>query len=245
MKVAYCSDLHLHGTLNYPDLDNKECADVLILAGDILVYSHIEKHLEFINRVSKQYKHIIYVEGNHEWYGGDLYRGKPLFDTFMPDNVVLLRNNSYTIDGVSFYGGTLWSNITESPNKNIITDMVNCFKMVRADGKLLNPDICKELYDDFLEGLYEYEYRNDNKKVVISHFPPSKKSINPSFKDWATNDFFCNDLDMQISHSEINYWICGHVHHEHEYSIGETKILCNPRGYAREMNNFKLKYFEI
>jgi hypothetical protein len=51
-----------------------------------------------------------------------------------------------------------------------------------------------------------------------------------------------------LDHPQIKLWTHGHTHHEFEYVIGETKVVCNPRGYiGYEANatNFKLKYWEV
>jgi Icc-related predicted phosphoesterase len=32
-------------------------------------------------------------------------------------------------------------------------------------------------------------------------------------------------------------WIHGHVHESFEYTIGQTKVACNPRGYVRYGEN--------
>jgi hypothetical protein len=45
----------------------------------------------------------------------------------------------------------------------------------------------------------------------------------------------------------VKAWIHGHTHDEFDYTIGITKVLCNPRGYPKENqhNNFRLKYLEV
>ena len=88
MKLAVCSDLHLE----FEDLDlkNSQNAEVLILAGDILIAEDIHNHPEdpstfnnlgtrqlmakrfrdFLNRCSKEFPHVVYIAGNHEFYHG-------------------------------------------------------------------------------------------------------------------------------------------------------------------------------
>jgi hypothetical protein len=46
------------------------------------------------------------------------------------------------------------------------------------------------------------------------------------------NGAYMSDLDNFIEiHSQIKYWIHGHTHKKQNYIIGETSIVCNPRGY--------------
>ena len=47
---------------------------------------------------------------------------------------------------------------------------------------------------------------------------------------------------------KIKYWIHGHTHDACDYMIGDTRVLCNPRGYIgheRDASFFKLKYYEV
>ena len=72
MKIAICSDIHLEfGSL---PLLNNAGADVLVLAGDIMMAKHsinLERSLnyhKFFEHVSKEFDYVIYVPGNHEHY---------------------------------------------------------------------------------------------------------------------------------------------------------------------------------
>jgi hypothetical protein len=33
-------------------------------------------------------------------------------------------------------------------------------------------------------------------------------------------------------------WIHGHIHSAHDYEVGDTRIVSNPRGYPHERTNF-------
>jgi hypothetical protein len=34
-----------------------------------------------------------------------------------------------------------------------------------------------------------------------------------------------------LDHPQIRLWTHGHTHHAFDYQIGDTRIVCNPRGY--------------
>jgi hypothetical protein len=36
-----------------------------------------------------------------------------------------------------------------------------------------------------------------------------------------------NDVEL----SGPDFWFCGHIHEKVDYTIGKTRVLCNPRGY--------------
>jgi len=91
---------------------------------------------------------------------------------------------------------------------------------------------------------------NDEKFVVVGHHAPSKLSTKPQYeKDVILNGAYSSDLsEFMLDHPQIKLWTHGHTHHEFEYVIGETKIVCNPRGYIGyepNASNFKLKYWEV
>lgn len=92
---------------------------------------------------------------------------------------------------------------------------------------------------------------NTKKLVVISHHAPSTQSIAAKYSSDPTkmNYAYCSQLDEFIhERPEIKLWIHGHTHDGFDYNIGETRVVCNPRGYhSIEMSarDFKLKYVEI
>ena len=92
--------------------------------------------------------------------------------------------------------------------------------------------------------------QDDKKFVVVTHHCPSHKSIHPQFKHATImNGGFTSQLDDFIAYRpQIKYWLFGHTHWRHEYTIGETVVCNNARGYVghEEMaNSFTLKYIDV
>lgn len=90
----------------------------------------------------------------------------------------------------------------------------------------------------------------DEKFVVVGHHAPSRLSTKPQYeKDFHLNGAYSSDLsEIMLDNPQIKLWTHGHTHHEFEYTIGETKVVCNPRGYIGyepRANDFKLKYWEV
>jgi hypothetical protein len=51
--------------------------------------------------------------------------------------------------------------------------------------------------------------------------------------DYHMNGGFGSDLDdFIIDHPEIQVWTHGHTHDPFNYKIGNTRVICNPRGYT-------------
>jgi Icc-related predicted phosphoesterase len=72
----------------------------------------------------------------------------------------------------------------------------------------------------------------DNKPlVVITHYLPSARSLDGRY---ATSDYNCayaSNLDNLVADSNASVWVHGHTHVSKGYWIGNTQIVCNPRGY--------------
>lgn len=247
VKVAYCSDLHLDnfrlfGEWVYPPILNQSNnkADILIIAGDLGEYKYLLHHKNFIKSVAKTYKHVLIVEGNHEFYESDIDDLPPFK---YPKNVHLLKNETFVYENIVFFGGTLWSNLTDlnSLDQYNIKHMISDFKLISNKKENCSFSIEKmgHLYNAFIENLYEthINLKDDQKLFVISHFAPSIKSVTPGYENSAINPYFCNNLDDLIVGMKPIVWVHGHTHSMHDYMIGDTKVLCNPRGYPREMDH--------
>jgi predicted MPP superfamily phosphohydrolase len=74
MKIQYLSDLHLERKIDYLDLVksvviNKNNADILVLAGDILNFSLNEyEYSDIFQYFSENWEYTLYIPGNHEYY---------------------------------------------------------------------------------------------------------------------------------------------------------------------------------
>ena len=63
------------------------------------------------------------------------------------------------------------------------------------------------------------------------------------------NGGYSSSLDEFImDHPQIKLWTHGHTHEPFDYMVGETRIVCNPRGYIgyeQRANDFKLLTVEV
>jgi YfiH family protein len=101
MKLHILSDLHLgQGALTLPRTD----ADLVVLAGDIA------RPPEAVAWASQLGKPVLYVLGNHEFYGGSIASTAARFKALSArTNVRLLDDESVVIGNVRFLGSTLWT----------------------------------------------------------------------------------------------------------------------------------------
>lgn len=153
MKIAIASDVHLEfGPLQ---LENTEGVDVLVLSGDICTardfdstaalygdMSHSKKaarFYDFFKICSKNFPHVVYVMGNHEHYDYDFkFTGNDLKKNLAHlENVYLLDNEIKKIDGVTFVGGTMWSDMNKRDPLTLfhMKDMMNDFRIIKNSNK--------------------------------------------------------------------------------------------------------------
>lgn len=106
MKLHVLSDLHLEFAPHLVNEDAARTADVIVLAGDL----HTGTQAIGWARQSFPDKPIIYVAGNHEFYG---HHWDKLLEQLRSEaqvhGVHFLENDSVIIDGVRFLGATLWT----------------------------------------------------------------------------------------------------------------------------------------
>jgi predicted phosphodiesterase len=92
---------------------------------------------------------------------------------------------------------------------------------------------------------------DDTKKyVVVTHHTPSWQSCAPKWLgDRVMNGAFHTELGDFIAYRpQIKLWVHGHTHDAFDYVLGETRVVCNPRGYiGHEMqaDSFQLKYIDL
>jgi len=86
--------------------------------------------------------------------------------------------------------------------------------------------------------------------VVVTHHAPSHQSIHEWYKpDTLMNGAFASELsEFIMDRPQIKLWTHGHMHDPFDYMVGDTRVVCNPRGYIgheQRAKEFKLRYLEI
>ena len=237
MKIALASDVHLEfGPISF---DNKDNADVLILSGDICVATHFEKEFtKFFKECSERFPNVIYIMGNHEHYGGDFELTKKILHEELEEfkNIHILEKESITLNDFTFVCGTLWTDMNKNDPNTLfhVKRVMNDFRIIRnGPDYVLSPEF---VYEEHLKTLdyFRSEVSDSTKKyVIVGHHAPSKQSVKPRYQgDHLTNGAYSSDLsEFILDHTQIKLWTHGHTHDTFDYMIGETRILCNPRGY--------------
>jgi len=74
--------------------------------------------------------------------------------------------------------------------------------------------------------------------VVVTHHLPHRRSIPERFKGDLLNAAYASDLSDLIEQGQPTLWVHGHTHDSSDYRVGNTRIMCNPRGYDDENSRF-------
>lgn len=237
MKLHILSDLHNEISYYVPDQASRQ-ADVIVLGGDI------GKHDQGICWAREQWKHheIIYVSGNHEYYGS---RRKDVLAmqriAAKKTGVHFLENDEVVIAGVRFIGCTLWTDFElfgESTKRWCMRDAqqgLNDFRVIHEDGRHFSPMDSVVLHEASVAWIEKKLKREafDGKTVVVTHHLPSARSVAERYIDDPLSACFATNLDHLLGHSAI--WIHGHTHDTFDYMVNGTRVLCNPRGC--QLNN--------
>lgn len=227
--------------------------DILILAGDIINARYLEREPKchfstFLHLARQRFKHVVAIAGNHESYH---YNYKEM-QQFMKDyyelhEVTYLNNASTVLDGVTVYGGPLWTdfNFSEEAMDAGMMNM-NDFRFI---SKTCKPNkfgiqdrlwIPQDTIEEHLEFLTNLR-KESNVDIVVSHHAPSAKSIPEKFKnDFPLNYAYFSNLEEVIKKHSPQLWVHGHMHEASDYMVGDTRVYCNPWGYRHENNQLKL-----
>jgi Icc-related predicted phosphoesterase len=233
MKLQLISDLHsefydgwrvLTGHVNIaPDLD------FLVVAGDsVVINRQLEQQIiPIIKFCANAARHVIWIEGNHEYYGTkDSKNTQDKIAKYLSQfpNIHWLRNEQITLDGIHFYGGTMWF-----PNSDGVDQLhekeISDFSQIK--------DLRQWVYTENL--LFRHFGREFIKPetIVVSHHLPHPESI-PQMYRRCDSRFFVSDETKLIAEKQPRIWCHGHTHGFCDYMLGNTRVICNPHGYPSE-----------
>ena len=275
MKIHYCSDLHLEMNHNWPSfIEKSDGGDCLILAGDIMNTpllksnrndSHArkaqKKMIKLRDEFFSKYKHVLYVIGNHEHYGGVIYNTIGILRKFLKENNF---KNTYVLENQAFQlspelcvlGATLWTDINKGDPIAAIdielgmrdyhaiftADVHNMRHTTRKDNPhLLTSEHTREMHRVSRDWIFSY-CKRFKKVIVATHHAPSwesaDKNKNKGYR--RTGDLhlspltaaYCSNLDnLILENQNITHWIHGHTHYNIHYKIGNTQVTSAMYGY--------------
>lgn len=232
MRIHILSDLHLEfGPVALPHVP----ADVTVLAGDVC------PGMRALAWVREQFpdRPVIYVLGNHEFYGGAVPKLIQDFHrTALGSNVHVLENESIHIGGVRFLGCTLWTDFCLFGDPTVAgrsaAACMNDYRRIRVSPRFrrlkgMDTVMFHACSVRWLKG--QFTLRATDPTVVVTHHAPSARSLNPADAEDLLSAAYASNLDELVTASNATLWIHGHTHYAADYYIGKTRILSNQHGY--------------
>ena len=234
MKLQIYSDLHLEFARFDPGASD---ADVVILAGDIDIKS---RGVKWANEVFQC--PVIYVCGNHEYYGGHIdHTLRKMKDAAAP-HVHVLENEILILDQTRFLVTTAWTDYSSTGDvtaaKRIAWEWMNDFTVIRTDANFrrLRPDDLiaksKEAYVWLSEELAK---PFDGKTVVVTHHAPSLDHVGDDLPAHLIAAY-ANDWPELVG--KANLWVYGHTHVSADFLKNGCRVVSNPRGYPNQQTDF-------
>jgi len=211
-------------------------ADVIVLAGDIhlgLMGLEWARHLAAV-------RPVIYVPGNHEYYGHHLFGlGVEMRKFSQEIGIHYLDNDEVIIDGVRFLGATLWTDFELFGIGNrlealqLAKDRISDFSCVRTPTGWFTPPQSVILHRACRGWLTERLAETFcGPTVVVTHHMPTAAVIDPRHTQDLLSAAFASNLDELVQQADM--WICGHTHTPTRAKIGKCHVILNPRGYPSE-----------
>jgi predicted phosphodiesterase len=236
MKLNILSDLHLgQGALEPPRND----ADVVVLAGDIA------RPAEAVAWASSFGKPVLYVPGNHEFYGGSIAGTIARLKGLCAGSLVRVLDDDETIiGGVRFLGSTLWTDFLLFGDQEGRTAAVaQALRFMRDYSRIHLDDSLEQLFTPLDSAMLFQRHAvwlarklaepHAGPTVVITHHAPSTQSIHPRFEGALLNACFVSNLEHLAGADRVQLWVHGHTHDSFDYRLNGTRVVCNPRGYAK------------
>ena len=252
--LVHCTDIHLDhidrpydrrhsaldsfiGVLNHKELGKEK---YLLITGDISNALFIVDHLKYLNKhISKEYKKILFVLGNHDFYRGGIHdvRNAVKELCIKHDRLVYLTDNQYcqVSEKTIVFGHDGWydGGYANWFKKGVV--VMNDYYLIKEFIGKTNIEIfnlmnqfansAKFLITDFGGNLIENHPTVEN-FVFLTHVPPFPENAvyNGKISDefWMPNfsSKHCGDALLSLAskyHSKNFVSLCGHSHGKATY----------------------------
>lgn len=246
MKLRVLSDIHLEFCkFDPPQVD----CDAVILAGDI--GSSFNGIHWSADKFGSSGVPIIYVPGNHEFYGWDMTKWTSEAGVVARERGVILGDCSSTIlekegeQPVRVLSATLWTdfalygvNSIESCGKATQRCLYD-YTAIRKDDFALTWEDTRAISlrtQFWLKSAAKNAKKSGEKVVVVTHHAPSERSSALHFRNDPVTAGFASNMES-FAEKYVDCWIHGHMHNSSWYNIGNCLVVANPRGYKPPVEN--------
>ena len=229
MNIQILSDAHAEfhrdGGTSFVESLDPEGVDVLVVAGDVGLVKYGTTQT-FLRMLCKRYPHVVFVLGNHEYYGGTIagtLNGMAALNEEIP-NLHWLENDTVTIEGQRFLGTTLWFPQASDGLNSIYAGRLNDFHKIGGGFAQWVYEANHKAMDYLKENVQEGD-------VVVTHHIPTQEGVLPKWRTSPLNRFFLCQMPQHILGTP-KLWAFGHTHDSMSFTLGDCRFVCNPFGYV-------------
>lgn len=240
-------------------------ADICICAGDIA--GAIERAIDFLHAEIAPHMPVVAVLGNHDYYGSSIDRALEYARKWtVGTNVHILENDTFHRGDLRIVGATLWTDFAIAAHdsghlpmqarrdlavRECMRYLLDFRLIYRSDARvgdesgLITADEMISRHEEsraYIENEIAKSFKGTT--MVLTHHAISQKSLDPRFTGHISNAAFASDLTDVIHARRPHFWVHGHIHRFADYVEGDTRVLCNPRGYVGEFgtSGFRLGF---
>lgn len=180
---------------------------------------------------------VLYLAGNHEFYGRSWERTRvDIRSACAGTNVTFLDNDAVEFEGVRVLGCTLWTDFrlpgaTQAQHMREVEQGLNDYYVIQTQRGVLRT---RQTLADHEESRRWLERELDKpfagKTVVVTHHGPHPLSVHPRYVGNALNAGFVSDLTPLLG--KVDLWMHGHVHDSFDYRVGRCRVVANPARYV-------------
>ena len=234
MRFQIASDFHIEKNNNNINISEliQPSAPYLILAGDVGSLYKYDQLKSFLEELCKLYVKVFYIPGNHEFYTIKGISGIPFYQLIMKlhslekhiDNLEIINRKIIKINKYWIIGCILWSHCPV--DKEFPKYRVRIHGFFKDKYNRFN-------YEDinFIKLAINECHQNNCIPIVVTHYPPSIKLLNPKNIKKGFNYLYANDLDNILNGNKIPVWICGHTHWSFDMTSDKgTRLIGNQKG---------------
>lgn len=252
-RILFVTDIHLKISEAYglarpfhiPE------ADVCVIAGDVT--DRMIAGMEWVAKSIRRHMPVVMALGNHDLFGQDMPAARRKAPARARElGIDLLDDSEVELCGIRFVGGTLWTDfrLFDSLSQPPLYSPEQCMRSVRGqladyveihanevvDGVMsrsLTPADTVRYHRrtvEYIESVLATPFVGQT--VVVTHHAPHPRSIHQRFLDKPSSAAYASDLTWLMERHRPCLWLHGHVHDSMDYMVGDTRIICNPRGYA-------------
>lgn len=243
VRIQFLSDLHFDVEPISKRISLQEEVDVVVVAGDIC--EGAEKGFAWLRSTFGDTTEILTVAGNHTFYRhclpDEVSAAKVAASAY---RIHFLENSSVELFDTTFVGSTLGTDY------NLFGEGFHVNAMFEANSKMMDHKTitwskspwqrframeARRLHSKAIAYLKsEIAPDVDRRFVVVTHHAPSMKSVPSTYQNDLLSAAYASELSYLIDELRPLLWLHGHIHSNSDYSISETRVVCNPHGYGSE-----------